>query len=119
MKNNNLMKIGVLSKLKGWLLKVFHKLHNSKNVANIENHNIEPEKLTNQKEGQNTFEEYRQINNKHQYLLELQKKLENNLISESELNHEDKAALERLYMEQINELQMTIYSMDKKIQKLE
>lgn len=64
----------------------------------------------------NTFDEYRKKNERHQYLLQLQKKFENKLILESDISESDKADLEVLYMEQISNLKRKIRTVESKIQ---
>ncbi len=119
MKNNNLMEIGIISKIKRWLNQFFHKTYNNQNVSNTEIHGKSLNQLVSQKESQNIFDKYRYIENRRQYLLKLQKKLEGNTISENELSDKDKADLEKLYIEQISELQRAIHNIGMKIKKLQ
>ena len=115
MKKNNLKKADILSKIKRLLNKFFHKFHNNKRTSNIEVYGKDIKQLTNQDEYQNIFDKYRYEEKRYKYLLNLQKKFESDMILEDELSDKDKSDLEKLYHDQINELQRSIRKIDIKI----
>lgn len=116
MKNQNksLEKNSIFSKIKSWWYNLFHKV--KKEEVQVVQNVIVSE--NNKMEENNIFDEYRKKNERRRYLFQLQNKYENKMILESEMNENDKAELEVLYIEQIGDLKRKIKSVDTKIQKL-
>lgn len=112
--NNSLEKNNIFSKIKSWWYNIFHKAKKEK--VNALEDTIVSEK--NNGEETNIFDEYRKKNERHQYLMQLQSKFENQMILESDISESDKADLEALYIEQIDNLKRKIRNTESKIQKL-
>lgn len=118
MKNQNksLEKNSVFSRIKSCWYNIFH---NSKNAKDKLNDNKDTNvSVNNQFEVMNTFDEYRKKNERYQYLMQLQSKFENKKILESDISGNDKADLEALYIEQIDNLKRKIRAVDNKINTL-
>lgn len=116
--NNNLEKNNIFSKMKSWMYNLIHK--SKKNDLLLKSDEYTPttsDVLKENNKENNFFEEYRLKNERHQYLLNLQRKYKNKEILERDMSQEDRNDLENLYIEQNNELKMKIRSIDFKITK--
>ena len=115
--NNGLERKNLFFKIKSWLYNLFYKSSNI-NEENIgEPKEANQESITKNKE-QNVFDEYRKMNERYQYLLQLQKRFENKNIHETDMNQNDKKDLEKLYIQQIGELKVNIGLVESKIKKI-
>ena len=104
------------SNIKSWWYNIFHKSKKLDECSTKEEDN-NANKSTSVEE-RNIFDEYRRKTEKHNYLLQLQKRFENKIILENEISDVDKSDLEVLYIEQINNLKRNIRTVENKIQKL-
>lgn len=114
--NNSLEKNSIFSKIKSWWYNIFHK--SSKAKENLNNTQDATVSENNKLEETNMFDECRKKNERRMYLLQLQNKYENKIISESEINEKDKIDLEALYVEQIRDLKIKVKGVESKIQKI-
>lgn len=112
--NNSLKTNGFISKVKLWFYNIFHKSQASENKLNNSN-SLNTEK--NNVLQKSFFEEYKEKNDRRQYLLVLQKKYKNKEILEKDMNEQDRIDLENLYVEQNTELKRKIRGMETKITK--
>ncbi len=112
---NSLKQTSIFSSLKSWWYKLFHKFNaNEKNIKDVENDKIKNEKEIHSK---SIFEEYKEINERRTYLLDLQRKYKRKEILEENMSINDKIDLENLYIEQNTELKRKIRALDNKIAK--
>ena len=109
---NKLQKNTIFLKLKSWWYNLTHKNSKSPTDPLILQDDIH-EEITSK---QMPFAEYRQLNERQTYLIELQKKFENKEILEKDIEIQDKNDLEKLYREQINNLKREIKNFEKKLQ---
>lgn len=117
--NNSLETNTIFSKIKSWWYNLFHKSNGNsiepQNVSQDTNNALNEE--ININKPKDFFEEYKEKNERREYLLNLQRKYKNKEILEEEMTEEDRTDLENLYMEQNMELKRKIRSFDSKIAK--
>ncbi len=111
---NKIEMSSLFSKVKSWLYHLFHRTNNLIGESTVDAP-IDNEKNTN---ANNFFEEYKLKNKRREFLLDLQKKYKAGIISEIDMNEEDKNDLENLYIEQNTELKRKIRFYDSKISKI-
>ena len=104
--------------IKSWLYNIFHKSKKLNECLIKQEDTEECESVSNKFQEKNSFDEYKKKAERHNYLLQLQKKFENKDILESEINEIDKADLVALYIEQIKNLKRDIRIIENKIRKL-
>lgn len=108
---NKIEMSSLFSKVKSWLRHLFHRTNNLIEESTVDAP-IDNEKST---RINNFFEEYKLKNERRDYLLDLQKKYKAGIISEGDMNEQDRIDLENLYVEQNTELKRKIRSYDSKI----
>lgn len=111
---NKIEMSSLFSKVKSWLHHLFHRTNNLIEESTVDAP-VDNEKST---RINNFFEEYKLKNERRDYLLDLQKKYKAGIISEGDMNEQDRIDLENLYIEQNMELKRKIRSYDSKIKKL-
>lgn len=121
--NNSLETNNVFSKIKVWLYNLFHKSKkfeiNVVSTNNLENQSGTLNEKQNDENDKVFFEEYKEQNERRQYLLSLQRRYKKKEILEEEMSEEDRIDLEKLYEEQNAELKRKIKSLDSRIAKFE
>lgn len=107
------------NKVKSWVYNLFHKAPNmNSKIEEIETRAYKINDLKSSVKKDDFFEEYKQKNERREYLLNLQRKYKAKEILEQDMSEDDRSDLENLYIEQNNELKRKIRSYDLKISKL-
>ena len=107
------------NKVKSWVYNLFHKAPNmNSKIEAIETRADEINDLKSSVKRDDFFKEYKQKNERREYLLNLQRKYKAKEILEQDMSKDDRSDLENLYIEQNNELKRKIRSYNLKISKL-
>ena len=116
--NNSLENNSLFNKVKSWFYHFFHKspiIEPGTSNAITDNTTVSEKEVTTKPK--DFFEEYKEKNDRCQYLLNLQRKYKNKEVFEEDMSEEDRIDLENLYIEQNTELKRKIRSLESKIAK--
>lgn len=114
MREHNDLESNWINKIKSWVHRLFHK--STQGISSSVNEQLVNSTIEKVKEN-DFFDEYKQKNERHQYLLNLQRKYKSKEILEKDISEKDRIDLENLYVEQNNELKRKIRSYDYEIEK--